>query len=243
VPGIHSGTGATLIESAAVVGAGRVGKTFAARLGERVLTRSVGRDLDVGDAELVVVCVPDRAIPEVARALAPGPWLAHTSGASSLAALDPHERRFSLHPLQTFQEELGPEQLDGSWAAISGESDDALATARELAALLGVTPFELDDADRPLYHAAAHFASAFLVTLHDVAGELMEAAGAPPEALAPLMRRTVENGFRHTGPLVRGDWETVDRHLDAIGARRPDLLPLYRALAEMEAALLGARAR
>ena len=232
-----------MIKSAAVVGAGRVGKTVAARLGGRISTRSVGHELDVGDADLVLLCVPDRAIPEVARGVPPGPWIAHTSGASSLDALEPHERRFSLHPLQTFQAELGAGQLDGSWAAITGESEDALAAARELAALLGVIPFELGDEDRPLYHAAAHFASAFLVTLHDVAAELMEGAAAPPEALVPLMRRTMENGFRHTGPLVRGDWETIERHLDAISVRRPDLLPLYRALADTEAALLGARTR
>jgi predicted short-subunit dehydrogenase-like oxidoreductase (DUF2520 family) len=232
-----------VIKSAAVVGAGRVGKTVAARLAERIPTRSVGRDMDVGEADLVLICVPDRAIPEVARSVPPGPWIAHTSGATSLDALEPHERRFSLHPLQTFQAELGSEQLDGSWAAITGENEDALGAARELAALLGVTPFELEDDERPLYHAAAHFASAFLVTLYDVAAELMEAADAPPEALVPLMRRTMENGFRHTGPLVRGDWETIERHVDAISVRRPDLLPLYRALADTEAALLGARAR
>lgn len=232
-----------MFEAACVVGAGRVGGAVAARLGEQVPTRSVGRDLEVGEADLVVLCVPDRAIPDVARALEPGPWLAHTSGACRLDSLDPHQRRFSLHPLQTFSAELGPEQLDGAWAAISGEDADAVAAGRELAELLGVTPFELDDEERPLYHAAAHFASAFLVTLHEVAAELMEAAGAPPEALVPLMRRTMENGFDHTGPLVRGDWTTIEQHLEAIAARRPQLLPLYRALAETEAALLGARAR
>ena len=230
-------------QSARVVGAGRVGKTVAARLEERIPTRSIGRELNVGNADLVVVCVPDRAISDVAHAIEPGPWIAHTSGASSLTALDPHVRRFSLHPLQTFSQDLGAEQLDGSWAAISGESERALETARELAGLLGVTPFVLDDEDRPLYHAAAQFASAFLVTLHDVAAELMEAVEAPPEALEPLMRRTIENGFRHTGPLVRGDRETIERHLDALTARHPELVPMYRALADMEAALLGARAR
>jgi predicted short-subunit dehydrogenase-like oxidoreductase (DUF2520 family) len=230
-------------QSACVVGAGRVGKTVAARLEEHIPTRSIGRELDVGNADLVVVCVPDRAISEVAHAIEPGPWIAHTSGASSLTALDPHARRFSLHPLQTFSQDLGAEQLDGSWAAISGEGERALEAARELAGLLGVTPFVLDDEDRPLYHAAAQFASAFLVTLHDVAAELMEAVEAPPEALEPLMRRTIENGFRHTGPLVRGDRETIERHLDALAARHPELVPMYRALAEMEAALLGARAR
>jgi predicted short-subunit dehydrogenase-like oxidoreductase (DUF2520 family) len=55
------------------------------------------------------------------------------------------------------------------------------------------------------------------------------------------MRRTIENGFQHTGPLVRDDWETVERHAEAIAEQRPDLLPLYRALAETEATLLGAR--
>jgi len=240
VPGIPYGTGA-VFESACVVGAGRVGKAMTARLGERTPTQVAGHDLECDDAELVLLCVPDRAIAEVAAAIPPGPWVAHTSGACRLEALAPHERRFSLHPLQTFTVDRGPEQLDGAWAAVSGESAEALAAGAELAETLGLRPFELDDAMRPLYHAAASFVSAFLVTLHDVAAELMEAAGAPPEAFEPLMRRTIENGFQHTGPLVRDDWETVERHADAIAARRPQLLPLYRALAETEAALLGAK--
>jgi predicted short-subunit dehydrogenase-like oxidoreductase (DUF2520 family) len=229
--------------SACVVGAGRVGKAVAGRLGERMPTRSTTRELDVGDADLVVLCVPDRAIAAVARTIAPGPWIAHTSGACGLDALDPHVRRFSLHPLQTFTVDLGPEQLEGSWAAVTAADEAGLAAARELARLLDVTPFELDDDERPLYHAAAAFASSFLVTLHDVAADLMQAAGAPPEALEPLMRRTIDNGFRHTGPLVRGDRATIERHLEAIGERRPDLLDLYGALADAEAALLGVRAR
>jgi predicted short-subunit dehydrogenase-like oxidoreductase (DUF2520 family) len=214
---------------------------MATRFGERIPTQVAGRDLECGDAELVLLCVPDRTIPEVAAAIPAGPWVAHTSGACRLEALAPHDRRFSLHPLQTFTLDRGPEQLDGAWAAVSGESAEAIAAGTALARTLGLKPFELDDEMRPLYHAAASFVSAFLVTLHDVAGELMEAAGAPPEALDPLMRRTIENGFQHTGPLVRDDWETVERHAEAIAARSPDLLPLYRALAETEAALLGAK--
>ena len=228
-------------ESVCIVGAGRVGKTIAARLAERVPTRTTGRELDVGEADLVLLCVPDGAISEVAAAIAPGPWVAHTSGATGLAALDPHKRRFSLHPLQTFVLERGPEQLDGAWAAITGETDEALAAARGLAGLLGVEPFELDDQDRPVYHSAAAFASSFLVTLHEVAAELIESAGAPAEALEPLMRRTIENGFRHTGPLVRGDWQTVERHREAIRSRRPQLLPLYEALTDATATLLKVR--
>jgi predicted short-subunit dehydrogenase-like oxidoreductase (DUF2520 family) len=228
-------------QSVCIVGAGRVGKAMAARLADRLPTRTAGRDLAVGEADLVVLCVPDSAIAEAAAALPVGPWIAHTSGATGLAALDPHERRFSLHPLQTFTAELGPEQFDGAWAAITAETDEGLAAARDLAGLLGLQPFELDDEDRPVYHAAAAFASSFLVTVHEVASELMEAAGAPPEALEPLMRRTMDNGFRHTGPLVRGDWETIERHRQVFRERRPQLLPLYEALTEATATLLKVR--
>jgi predicted short-subunit dehydrogenase-like oxidoreductase (DUF2520 family) len=227
-----------MFESACVVGAGRVGKAVAARLGERIPTRTTGREVDCAGADVVLVCVPDRAIAGVASAIPPGPWVAHTSGACRLSALDPHTRRFSLHPLQTFTNDRGAEQLDGAWAALSGESPDAIAAAESLAGLLDVKGFVLDDEARPLYHAAASFASAFLVTLRDVAADLMREVGAPPEALEPLMLRTIENGFQHTGPLVRGDWETVERHVESIASRRPDLTALHQALVSAEAELL-----
>jgi len=209
-----------------VIGAGRVGSAIAARLRER------GIDLRADDAELVILCVPDGAIAEVAATIPTGPWIAHVSGASPLAALAPHTRRFSVHPLQTFTRERGPEQLDGAYAAVTAEGEEARELAFELARTLGLEPFELADADRPLYHAGAAVASNFLVTLHRAASTLVGAAGAPPEALTPLMRRTIENGFELTGPIARGDWATVDAHLDAIHVRHPELEPLYRVLAE-----------
>jgi predicted short-subunit dehydrogenase-like oxidoreductase (DUF2520 family) len=211
------------------------------RLAGRLPTRSTSRELEIGDADLVLLCVPDGAISETAAGIAPGPWIAHTSGATGLSALDPHERRFSLHPLQTLVLDRGPEQLDGAWAAITGETDEAVTAAQELADLLRVQAFEVDDGDRAIYHAGAAFASSFLVTLHEVAAELLESAGAPPEALEPLMRRTMENGFHPTGPLVRGDWETVERHRAVIRERRPQLLPLYEALTDTTATLLKVR--
>ena len=217
-----------MFESVTVIGSGRVGSAVEARLRERGL--SVREDGD-----LVLLCVPDGAIPSVARELQPGPWVAHVSGATPLAALDPHSRRFSLHPLQTFTRARGPEQLDGAWAAVTAESDEARAVGRRLAETLGLQPFDLTDAARPLYHAGAAIASNYLVTLHEVAAELLRAAGAPPEALVPLMRRTIDNGFELTGPIERGDWETVERHRQAIRAARPELEPLYDVLAEATA--------
>lgn len=209
-----------------VIGAGRVGSALAARLRERGV--AVGED----EAELVILCVPDAAIPEVAAGIDPGPWVAHVSGATPLAALAPHERRFGMHPLQTFTRARGPEQLDGAWAAVSAETPEARERGFWLARTLGLEPFELDESARALYHAGAAIASNYLVTLHRVASDLFGAAGAPPEALVPLMRRTIENGFELTGPIERGDWETVDRHRRAIRETRPDLEPLYDVLAE-----------
>ena len=220
-----------MIESVRVVGTGRAGGAIAARLRERGLHVSAGRET-LADADLVLLAVPDAAIPEVARSVPTGPWLAHVSGATALAALEPHRRRFSVHPLQTLSRDLGPEQLDGAWAAVTSETDDAASAASWLADTLGLRPFPLADADKPLYHAGAAMASNFLVTLYRAAARLMEETNAPPEALVPLMKRTIENGFVLTGPIARGDWSTVEAHLRALEDRAPDLAPLYRALAE-----------
>jgi predicted short-subunit dehydrogenase-like oxidoreductase (DUF2520 family) len=159
------------------------------------------------------------------------------SGATPLAALAPHERRFSVHPLQTFSRSRGPEQLDGAWAAVTAESPEARAVARELAETLGLRPFELADTARTLYHAGAVFASNYVVTLQRAASLLFEAAGAPPEALEPLMLGTVENGFELTGPIARGDWATVEAHKAAIHAELAELDHLYETLAGATLAL------
>jgi len=208
-----------------VIGSGRVGAAVSARLGQS------GLDLGSADPELVLLCVPDDAIASVAAGIAAGPWVAHVSGATPLAALAPHERRFSVHPLQTFTKARGPEQLDGAWAAVTAETDDARAVGTWLAETLGLRPFPLDDSDRTLYHAGAVFASNYLVTLQRAAALLFEDAGAPPEALEPLMRRVIENGFELTGPIARGDWRTVDAHRAAIRTEQPDLEHLYETLA------------
>jgi predicted short-subunit dehydrogenase-like oxidoreductase (DUF2520 family) len=220
-----------MIGSVHVIGSGRAGGAIAGRLAERGVAVTTGRDANPA-ADLVLLAVPDAAIAEVARGVAVGPWVAHISGATSLVALDPHRRRFSVHPLQTLTRQSGPEQLDGAWAAVTAESEEARETARWLAQTLGLHPFDLADADKPLYHAGAVMASNFLVTLYRAAARLLEETGAPPEALVPLMTRTIENGFVLTGPIARGDWSTVEAHLRALEQRAPDLVPLYRALAE-----------
>jgi predicted short-subunit dehydrogenase-like oxidoreductase (DUF2520 family) len=221
-----------MIERAHVIGAGRAGSAIAARLRER------GLELSEASPELVLLCVPDRAIAEVAAAISPGPWVAHVSGATPLAALDPHVRRFSVHPLQTFTRARGAEQLDGAFAAITADTEEAREIGLWLARTLGLEPFTLGDSKRVAYHAGAAIASSYLVTLRRAAGSLLEAAGAPPEALDPLMRRTIENHFELTGPIARGDWATVDAHVTAIRKERPELEAMYVTLAETTKALL-----
>jgi predicted short-subunit dehydrogenase-like oxidoreductase (DUF2520 family) len=212
-----------VIERAHVIGSGRVGSAITARLRER------GVAVVEEDPDVVILCVPDTVIAEVARSVPPGSaWIGHVSGATPLAALEPHERRFSLHPLQTFDRSGDPIQLDGAWAAISGETGEALGIARDLAETLGLHPFDLADEERTLYHAGAVFASNYLGTLQRAAVRL----GVPAAGLVPLMQGTIDHGFELTGPIARGDWATVDAHKRAIRAEHPELESVYEALAE-----------
>src|SRR6187200_2711967 len=129
-----------MFESVNVIGRGRVGSAVAARLEER------GVALRDDGAELVLLCVPDAAIRDVALDLVLGPgWIAHVSGGTPLASLDPHERRFGLHPLHTFTRARGPEQLDGAFAAVTAETDEARTVGFWLARTLGLEPFGLAD--------------------------------------------------------------------------------------------------
>ena len=204
----------THFERVHVIGArGRVGSALSARLAQRGVALTEDRP------DLVLLCVPDRAIAEVARELEPGPWVAHVSGATPLAALEPALRRFGLHPLQTFTKRLGPEQLDGAYRSVTGESEEALAAGRELAdgaraeglrarrCAAGRLPRRCCDRVELPRHAAARRRLA------------ARGRGSAAEALDPLMRRVIENDFELTGPIERGDWETVERHLEGDPAR------------------------
>ncbi len=124
-----------------------------------------------------------------------------------------------------------------------------LQLARSLAAALAMVPFEIRDEDRPAYHAAACLASNFLVALEESAAELLSRSGVenPRELLAPLVLRTAANWSEHgaaalTGPIARGDEETVERHLAALAETHPELLELYSALAERTRAIAAAEA-
>ena len=209
-----------------VIGRGRLGSALAARLEAR------GHEIVDNDAQLVVLCVPDAAITSVAATLPLGPWVCHMSGATPLSACAPHARRFGVHPLQTFRRNAGAEQFDGAWGGISGETPEAVSAATWFGTELGLRTFAIDEERRALYHMGATMASGYLVTLYRMAGRACAMAGAPPEALIPLIRRTIDNDFELTGPFARGDWGTVEMHLRAIRQFAPDVEAVYQALAD-----------
>jgi predicted short-subunit dehydrogenase-like oxidoreductase (DUF2520 family) len=218
----------------AVVGQGRLGSALVRALHDAGadVHGPQGRGATGDDVDLVILAVPDAEIATAAQHIASGRLVAHCSGATSLDALSPHER-LSLHPLMTVTD--AETSFQNVPAAIAGSTPHARETARQLATALGMHPTEIADEDRAAYHAAASMASNFLVTLETAAEALAATAGASRELLVPLVRATVENWATQgagalTGPIARGDTQTVARQRAAVAERTPELLPLFDAL-------------
>jgi predicted short-subunit dehydrogenase-like oxidoreductase (DUF2520 family) len=263
----------------AIVGAGTVGTAVAVRWrgAGHAITAVSGRDatpvragrwlpgvdvVPIADAptgaDILVLAVPDDALPEVVAALPdriePESWALHLSGALGLDVLAPLEgagaRVLAVHPLQTFADVEGAiEALPGAAIAVTARDDEGFTLGDGLARDLGGRPFPLSDEDRPLYHAAAVFASNYLVTVSGAGLDLFTAAGVPDAAAAmhPLQVATLANIHRLgpqqalTGPAVRGDAGTIARNLDAVAAASPALVPAYVALCRTAMDVAGER--
>ncbi len=216
-------------------------RRVAARLGAPAATIPAA----VEPAALVVLATPDRTLDTVAgqlaAALAPDSLVVHLSGARGVDALTPivttrtDVKVGALHPLQTLTGE--PDALRGAWAAVAGPPEVA-----DLARELGLSPFTVPDSRRAAYHAAAAVAANHLVALLGQVERLAADADVPLHAFEPLVRTSVDHAFAAgpaaalTGPVARGDAETVARHLDAIP--EPER-PAYRALADAARRLAG----
>ncbi len=228
-------------DTLAIVGAGRLGPALHSALPGA--GGPYGRGFDGAGYDIVLLCVPDADIAAAAAGIAPGPLVGHCSGATGLGVLAPHEA-FGLHPLMTVTRDGA--QFAGAGAAVAGSTPHALQTAHALATRLGMTAAEIRDEDRAAYHAAASIASNFLVTLEGAAEQLLQTAGADREILVPLVRAAVENWARLgasdalTGPIARGDEETVARQREAVAERTPQLLDLFDALTARTRALVPA---
>jgi len=222
-----------------IIGPGRAGTALA-----RALTAArwdvatpLGRGDDLARAawgvDLLVIATPDDSVRDVARTVEPAPAtvVAHMAGSLGLGALAPHRRRATVHPLVALPTPaLGARRLVGAWFAVAGDP-----LAHDVVRALRGRSFEVTDADRPTYHAAAVVASNHLVALLGQVERLSEAAGVPFEAYVDLARATLDNvaalgpAAALTGPAARGDEATIRRHLRALP---PDERRAYRALAD-----------
>lgn len=214
-----------------IIGAGRAGGALAAALrasGWRV-DGPLGRDHDPSlattGARAVLLAVPDRDVTAVASALAPGEAVVvHIAGSLGLEVLAPHDRVASVHPLVSLPDaDLGARRLAGAWFAVAG---DPLAS--EIVAALGGRAVEVHDDHRTTYHAAAVVAANHVVALLGQVERLAASVGVPLEAYLDLARGALDNvaevgpAAALTGPVARGDRQTVARHLAAIPeAERP----------------------
>ena len=195
--------------------------------------------------DVVFLTVPDSAIRTACEAV---PWeprhtVVHCSGAMGLDVLEAASARGAttacFHPLQTFpSREPEPERFESSSCGIEGP-EPAGSMLEQMAREIGATPFRLEGVDRALYHAAAVTSSNLVVALAAVAGRLWELAGLEPsgarQALSPLMLAAAKNVSERelagalTGPVARGDVETVRRHLGVLDGE-PELREIYRLL-------------
>jgi predicted short-subunit dehydrogenase-like oxidoreductase (DUF2520 family) len=230
-----------------IIGAGRAGSALAAALrasGWRV-DGPLGRDHDPSlattGARAVLLAVPDRDVPAVASALAPGEAVVvHVAGSLGLEVLAPHDRVASVHPLVSLPDaDLGARRLAGAWFAVAG---DPLAS--EIVAALGGRAVEVPDEGRTTYHAAAVVAANHVVALLGQVERLAAAVGVPLEAYLDLARGALDNvseigpAAALTGPVARGDRQTVARHLAAIPESER---PAYALVADLAHRLVDER--
>jgi predicted short-subunit dehydrogenase-like oxidoreductase (DUF2520 family) len=200
-------------------------------------------------AEILVIATPDDQIGPTAERLLPivsrVDSVIHLSGFTSVRVLGQFAEAGahigSFHPLQSFPDpEVGAKSLAGSWVGLTA-SEPLLGRLTELAATLSMIPFPLPDESKALYHASATAASNFVVAALDLADKLAKQTSVPFEAFQPLTTTAIANAFASgpaqtlTGPIARGDWETVRGQFEAVADSVPDRLQQFQAMVQATA--------
>jgi len=236
-----------------IVAASAVSDSSVRRLHKRLPGTPIRQPADVvAGADLVLLTVPDDVLPGLVAGLAAtgaaleGRLVAHASGRHGLAVLDPAVRAgalpLALHPVMTFTGR--PDDVDKMAGICFGiTSPDSLRPVAEALVLeMGGEPVFIAEEHRDLYHAALATASNYLVTLVAQASDLLRDAGVadPARMLGPLLGAALDNALRLgdaalTGPVARGDADTVAGHIAVLRTASPELLPAYLALARLTA--------
>lgn len=196
-------------------------------------------------ADLILLCVPDDAIGAAASTISPeaGAVVAHVSGVHASEILAPHPHRASLHPLRSFADPArSVTEFAGTFCAVEGTLP-AVERMEELVRQAGGIPLRVSPEAKAAYHAGAVFASNYVVALVEAGLRLFECAGIPRaeahRALSSLLTGTARNvesagvPAALTGPVERGDIETIRRHVEELRKTQPDLSGLYAALARL----------
>jgi predicted short-subunit dehydrogenase-like oxidoreductase (DUF2520 family) len=266
----------------AILGAGRVGRALGRLLHERgwrilvvaahsnTTARKAAKFIRAGQplagishhalaARIILISVPDDAIPEIAAELARiggqqlrGKIVLHTSGACDASVLQP-VRAFgafaaSMHPMQTFNGVSAP-PLEGKIFAIEGDAP-AARVARSIARSLGGVPVNVSAEKKALYHAAGAFAAGLVLALEEAGVQMLKTSGLPQReaqhALLSLSRQVLEHYEKlgphkaWTGPLSRGDYGVVAAHEETIAQYHPEFLEAYVAVSRLSGHVLAA---
>jgi predicted short-subunit dehydrogenase-like oxidoreductase (DUF2520 family) len=211
------------------------------------------KDRRLADADIILITTSDAAIAPVARRLAKyrkdwsGKIVLHTCGSLSVSVLDPFKQRGaaigSLHPYQTVPSpSAGARNLPGCYWAVEGDRP-AVTLARRWVKLLDGKAFAITPEFKALYHLSAFLVCPTTVTLMDCSERLLVEAGVPKKMIRPMLGRfvaeTVNNfvefGGRQslTGPAVRGDWATLQRHIAQLQRFAPEVIPAYVELVDL----------
>lgn len=200
------------------------------------------------DAEAILIAVPDDVLPDLVRGLAstgvvrPGVFLIHVSGRHGLSVFESAHGcvPLAIHPIMTFTgTSLDLERLSGVPCGVTAP-EEFRSVAEALALELGGEPIWVPESSRVQYHAALSYASNFMNTLVSQAADLLEKAGMsdPARILAPLLHASLDNALRLrdralTGPIARGDAESVALHLEVLD--EPAVAASYRAMGRLAA--------
>ncbi len=239
-----------------LIGKGRVGTALSNHLEMQVIVATPEENYKLPQllesCDTIFLTVPDRYIAQVAKDIATsglslvGKTFFHCSGSMTLECLQSLQEQGahigSVHPLQSFA--TGQEKFAGVYMAVDGDAEGK-QLGQEIVARLGAHMILVPTEERALYHAAACVASNYLVTVVDLAQRLMSRwtgdDRAALEALLPLIDGTVHNlhsakkaGQVLTGPIARGDGNTLEKHLQVLPE---DALELYRTLGQATVAM------
>lgn len=212
--------------------------------GVKVLADGIGASGVTGwenlasDADWIILAVRDDVIAEVGEAIRPyagDALVTHTSGGTPGTVLAPFFERYGVfYPLQSFSHERTPVWSKIPFCVDASSSEDVLFL-KKIAKTIGNLVYRVDDEQRALLHVAAVFANNFANHCFAIAERLLDEKELPFEMLHPLMEETLMKALNdspirmQTGPAVRGDQETVNRHLDLLHDH-PKWRSLYKRL-------------